>query len=149
MFRLDLKRLPYWVDLGLGVKVEVLPFGTEVELRSRDLPEDLRAEMAGDTAVKSLAVIKAFGRAAIIGWSGLEVDGREENGPWPEGIDALLSTSPFGATFSREYVGPALLAVSEKNASASSPAGTSATDEATAPPAPGAAPSAPPGSKPH
>ncbi len=45
MYRLDLKRLPYWVPLGLGVKVEVLPFGTEVELRSRDLPEELRAEM--------------------------------------------------------------------------------------------------------
>ncbi len=40
--------------------------------------------------------------------------GARRKGPWPEGIDALLSTSPFGAAFSREYVGPALLAVSEK-----------------------------------
>ena len=143
MYSLDLKREPFWLDLGLGVRVRVLPFGTEVEIRSRELPGELRAALNGDFAAKSMALVKAFGRGAIVDWDGLFISGRDDGRPWPEGIDALLETSPFGESFQQQYVFPALLGLAEKNASAPSPSGTSGTAEATAPAAPGDAPSAP------
>ncbi|MFD2030949.1 hypothetical protein ACFSKM_12860 [Ancylobacter dichloromethanicus] len=60
--------------------MEVLPFGTEVESRAQDMPEDIRQGLSGDKAAKEMALIKAFGRAAIIGWAGIEVAGRTEKG---------------------------------------------------------------------
>ena len=134
MHKLTFERAVYWLDLGTGVRVEVLPFGTEVELRALDIPAQMRADLASeDRAVRSLALIKAFGRGAIIGWEGVDVEGRSDAGPWAEGIDALLSTSPFGRAFEVKYVLPALLAVQEKNASAPSPSGTLAVAETTVP----------------
>ncbi|MCS0501379.1 hypothetical protein [Ancylobacter mangrovi] len=149
MHVLDFSGTPYWLDLGGGVSVLVLPFGTEVEYRARDLPPELRADLDGDQAKKSLGVIKAFGRGAILDWSGVETSGRATPGPWPEGIDALLSTAPFGSAFEQKYVTPALRAVAEKNAFAPSPTGTSAGAEATARPAPNDAAPASTGSRPH
>lgn len=150
MHHLDLERAPYWLELGAGVSVEVLPYGTEVDLRAHDLPEGLREELGkGDLAAKSAGLIKAFGRAAIIGWKGVAVTGRDTEEPWPEGIDALLSAFPFGRNFQERYVMPALRLVSEKNASAPSPAGTSAVAETIAVPAPSDARPAPTEPKPH
>lgn len=149
MFRLDLTSEPRWLDLGAGVRVEVLPFGTEVESRAQDMPAELRAGLTGDKAAKEMAMIKAFGRAAIIGWAGIEVEGRAEKGPWPEGIDALLALSPFGRSFAEQYLYPALLAVAEKNAFAPPPNGTLATAETTASTAPDAVPTAPDASMRH
>lgn len=149
MFRLDLKNEPHWLNLGAGVRVEVLPFGTEVEIRAQEMPEELRAGLAGDRAAREMALIRAFGRAAIIGWTGIDVAGREEKGPWPEGIDALLALSPFGRAFADQYLYPALLAVAEKNVSAPPPNGTSATAETTASTAPDAVPPAPDASTRH
>ncbi|GLK71711.1 hypothetical protein KHC23_13050 [Ancylobacter dichloromethanicus] len=149
MFRLEMKSEPFWLNLGLGVRVEVLPFGTEVESRAQDMPEDIRQGLSGDKAAKEMALIKAFGRAAIIGWAGIEVAGRTEKGPWPEGVDALLALSPFGRSFADQYLYPALLAVAEKNAFAPPPNGTSATAETTASTAPDAVPNAPAASMRH
>lgn len=149
MIRIDLKNEPYWIPLGGGVRVEVLPFGTEVEIRAQDMPSALREDLLGDKAKREMALIKAFGRAAIIGWSGVDVEGREEKGPWPEGVDALLSLSPFGRAFADQYLYPALLAVAEKNGSAPAPGGTSVTAETTASTAPGAVPNAPDGRTHH
>lgn len=150
MHKLNLQRAPYWLDLGPHVRIEVLPFGTEVELRALDIPPQMRADLGStDHAVRSLALIKAFGRGAIIAWEGVEVEGRADAGPWPEGTDALLSTSPFGRAFEVKYVIPALLAVQEKNASAPSPNGTLAGAETIVPPAPGDVTNAPIGSTPH
>lgn len=149
MFRLNLTSEPRWLGLGAGVRVEVLPFGTEVETRAQDMPEDIRAGLTGDKAAKEMALIKAFGRAAIIGWTGIEVEGRTEKGPWPEGIDALLALSPFGRAFADQYLYPALLAVAEKNAFAPPPHGTSATAETIASTAPDVVPTAPGASMHH
>ncbi|PZQ82661.1 MAG: hypothetical protein DI549_10795 [Ancylobacter novellus] len=150
MQKLTFERAVYWLDLGPGVRVEVLPFGTEVELRALDIPPQMRADLGSeDRAVRSLALIKAFGRGAIIGWEGVEVEGRADDAPWPEGTDALLSTSPHGRAFEAKYVIPALLAVQEKNASAPSPNGTSAAAATTVPPATTDATAASTAPKPH
>lgn len=116
MIRLNLQSGPYWLPLGHDVEVEVRPFGTEVTMRVRDeMPDEIRAAILAGGAERSLALVKAFARAAIISWSGVGmVDGDGEVAPWPEAIDALMSKYPFGDTFERDYVTPGLLLDAEK-----------------------------------
>jgi hypothetical protein len=145
MIRLNLASGPYWLLLGHGVEVEVRPFGTEVTMRVRDeMPDEIRAAILAGGADRSLALVKAFARAAIIGWRGVGMAGSDDEvAPWPEAIDALMARYPFGDTFEREYVTPGLLLDAEKNASAPSPNGTSAAAQPIVPPAPAAATRAP------
>lgn len=150
MHKLSLGRSTHWLDLGHGVRVEVIPFGTAVELRALMIPAPMRKDLGSENAAtRSLALIKAFARAAIIGWEGVEVEGQADAVPWPEGIDGLMEATPFGRSFELLYVVPALLAVQEKNASAPSPNGTSAAAETTVPAADHAATTASTASKPH
>jgi hypothetical protein len=145
MFRLNLASGTYWLRLAGGVEVEVRPFGTEVTTRVRDeMPDDIRDAIIAGGAGRSVGLIKAFARAAIIAWKGVGMaDSETEVAPWPEGIDALMEAYPFGEAFERGYVVPALLLVAEKNASAPSPNGTSAAAQPIVPPAPDVATSAP------
>ncbi|QJP14675.1 hypothetical protein G3545_14095 [Starkeya sp. ORNL1] len=109
-----------------------------------EMPEEIRAAILAGGVARSVALIKAFARASIIGWKGVAMVGSDEDvPPWPEGIDALMETYPLGDVFREEYVVPALLLVAEKNGSAPSPNGTSAAAQPIVPPAPAAAMSAP------
>lgn len=144
MFRLNLASGPYWLPLAGGVEVEVRPFGTEVTTRVRDeMPGDIRDAIIAGGAGRSVGLIKAFARASIVAWKGVGMaDSDEDVQPWPEGIDALMESYPFGEAFERAYVVPALLLAAEKNASAPSPNGTSAAAQPIVQPAPNAATSA-------
>lgn len=144
MFRLNLASAPYWIPLAHGVEVEVRPFGTDVSTRVRDeMPDEIRAAIIDGGPGRSLALIKAFARAAIIDWRGLAVEGAAEVAPWPEAIDGLMEAYPFGNVFEATYVLPALMLAAEKNGSTPSPNGTSPGAAPIVPPAQGDATSAP------
>ncbi|MGD9507712.1 MAG: hypothetical protein AB7I59_02200 [Geminicoccaceae bacterium] len=118
MIRLDLKCLPHWLDLGHGVRVQVLPCTTALVMAARaaqrrdpDVPDASQA--LGD---RTASFLKNLGRLAIEAWEGVGDAAGEPTAVTPEGIDALLDLWPIAEAFERLYLGPALLLDAEKNA---------------------------------
>jgi len=135
MLRLNLARAPYWIDLGLGVRVKVEPLTTALMVAARSDPA-IRNLSAG-TPDDEIAVI--FGRVlaerAILDWEGV---GDAEGNPAavsPESIAALLDIWPIFERFQMGYVAKGLELEQEKNASAPSPNGSTAGAKAIARPA--------------
>ena len=151
MLRLDLNRSARWVDLGLGVRIEVLPITTHamsaarrdrafLEAARKFSPEELSDEAVRDKLLETeqgdelaIAMSKALGRKVIVGWDGVgDADG-EPVAVTPEGIDALLDLWPMFDAFQKQVLQAGLVLESEKNVSALSPSGTSAGAKNTAP----------------
>jgi hypothetical protein len=135
MLRLNLAREPYWLDLGLGVRVKVEPLTTALMVAARSDPA-IRTLPAG-TPDDEIAVI--FGRAlaerAILDWEGVgDADGHPA-GVTPDAIVALLDIWPIFERFQIGYVAKGLELDAEKNASAPSPTGSMAGAKGTARPA--------------
>lgn len=141
MIRLQHHREPYWLDLVGGVRVLVLPFTTAIMLAVRGAGEDLASP---NVHVRDAAAVRAYGRAAILDWEGVQAADGTPAPPTPDNIDAVLDIGPVGAAFHLAYVNPGLDMALEKNGSAPSPSGTSAGVSTTAVPAAAPAPSARP-----
>lgn len=135
MLRLNLAREPYWLDLGLGVRVRVEPLTTALMVAARSDP-GIRSLPEG-TSDDGIAVIfgKALAERAIIDWEGVgDVDGNPTP-VTPEGIAALLDIWPIFEKFQMGYVAKGLELEAEKNVSAPSPIGSTAGAKGIARPA--------------
>ncbi len=135
MLRLNLARAPYWLDLGLGVRVRVEPLTTALMVAARSDPGIRR--LPEGTSDDEIAVIfgKALAERAIIDWEGVgDADGTPV-AVTPEGIAALLDIWPIFEKFQMGYVAKGLELEQEKNASAPSPPGSTAGAKGTARPA--------------
>lgn len=134
MIRLDLKRKPYWLDLGHGVRLHVEPLTTALMMAARADPAvEALPETAGQDQL-ALAMAQAVARRAVLDWEGV---GDAEGNPLPvtpEGATALLEVWPIFEAFQLAYVAKGLVLDQEKNVSAPSPSGTSAGATATAKP---------------
>jgi hypothetical protein len=155
MLRLIHPTEPYWLDLGYGVEVEVLPLTSTLMLPIR---ADMNRAIAADAAVA--AAVKAEGadpdgkaamhlltrcaaRCAIVGWRGVgDADGNPIE-VTPEGIDALMDVFQICDAFRDAYIVPRLMLESEKNGSSPAPNGTLAGAQTTADGATAPAQSAP------
>ena len=135
MIRLQLSPDPQWLDLGHGVRLQLLPLTTALMVATRSDPEiqSLEAEASNDTRAAVFAA--ALARRAVVDWQGVGDEDGAVIAVSPEGIDALLSLWPIFEAFNLLYVSPGLLLDAEKNASAPSPTGTSVGATATARPA--------------
>jgi hypothetical protein len=129
VIRLDLKREPYWLDLAPGVRIRVQPCTTALVMAAR---ASMIADGEGDDNVRGAALLKALGRAAIVGWEGIGDEAGNAIPPSPERIDALLDLYPAFRAFETAYFLPALVLDAEKNACAPAPNGTSAAAPSTA-----------------
>ena len=135
MIRLDLSSGPKWLDLGSGLRLQVLPVTTAIMVAARNDPA---VEALSDAASKeelALAMARAVARRVVTGWEGV---GDADGNPvpvTPEGIDALLDIWPVFEAFQTRCLAPHLMLDAEKNASAPSPNGPSAGASATAKPA--------------
>ena len=139
MLRLNLAREPYWLDLGLGVRVRVEPLTTALMVAARSDPV-VRGLPEG-TSDDEIAVIfgKVLADRAILDWEGV---GDAEGAPVPvspEGIAALLDIWPIFERFQMGYVAKGLELEAEKNASTPSQLGSTAGAKGTAPRAKGPA----------
>lgn len=135
MIRINLSPEPQWLDLGHGVRLQLLPLTTAlmVATRSDPLVQDLEADASNDSRAAVFAA--ALARRAIVGWEGVGDEDGIVLPVTPEGIDALLSLWPIFEAFNLLYVSRGMLLDAEKNGSAPSPTGTSAGATATARPA--------------
>jgi hypothetical protein len=132
MLRLNLSREPYWLDLGLGVRVRVEPLTTALMVAARSDPV-VRGLPEG-TSDDEIAVIfgKVLAERAILDWEGVgDADGNPTP-VTPEGIAALLDIWPIFERFQMGYVAKGLELEQEKNASAPSPSGSTAGAKAIA-----------------
>ena len=116
MLRLDLKREPYWLDLGHGVRLHVRPCSTALVMAARAAvartapPQD---EQAAGTL--TAVFIKTLAQLAVDQWEGVgDADG-ELAAISPQGVEALMDLWPIADAFERQYLGPALLLEEEKN----------------------------------
>ena len=144
MIRIQLSPEPQWLDLGHGVRLQLMPLTTALMVATRSDPavQSLDADASNDSRAAVFAA--ALARRAVVDWEGVG----DENGKVleisPDGIDALLSLWPIFEAFNLHYVSPGMLLDAEKNGSAPSPTGTSAGATATARPAKTRARTAPP-----
>jgi hypothetical protein len=143
MLKLDRHSGPFWLDLVPGVRVEVEPISVAAMLIAREAVAEVLApgeEMEGEdpravNARASVALVRALCRRGIRRWEGVgDADGNPV-AVSPEAIDALLDVWSVYDALDLLYVTPALRRGAEKNASVSSPVGTSAAVPRTAPPA--------------
>ena len=161
MLKLSIPKEPYWLELGVGVKVKVRPctsavfyaarafmneklstLGEEYKKR-KDIgakPDDL-PDIENPNVREALAeqyLTQGLARVAIIDWDGvLEADGDKKAPVTTEKIDELLENFwTLVATFSKEYTGARELLEAEKKPSLSESAGTTEMEKTTAETAP-------------
>ncbi|MTH36111.1 hypothetical protein GL279_16040 [Paracoccus limosus] len=135
MIRLDLSAAPKWLDLGSGLRLQVLPVTTAIMVAARNDPA---VEALSDTASKeeqALVMAKAVARRVLTGWEGVGDASGNPVPVTPEGIDALLDIWPIFEAFQTRILAPHLMLEQEKNVSSPSPTGTSAGATPTAKPA--------------
>ena len=169
MLKLNIQTEPYWLELGLGVRVKVRPCTSPIfyaarafmnkrlteigeEYRKRkeigasvdDLPQVDNAEIREALAEEYLA--RGLARAAIVDWEGiLEADGDATAPVTPEKVDELMTGFwSIAASFSQQYTGVRELIDAEKKDLSAEQNGTSGTAQdiaKTAPKRAGHAPS--------
>lgn len=135
MIRLDLSAAPKWLDLGSGLRLQVLPVTTAIMVAARNDPA---VEALSDTTSKeeqALVMAKAVARRVLTGWEGVGDASGNPVPVTPEGIDALLDIWPIFEAFQTRILAPHLMLEQEKNVSSPSPTGTSAGATPTAKPA--------------
>ena len=144
MIRINLSPEPKWLDLGHGVRLQLLPLTTALMVATRSDPavQDLAADASNDSRAAVFAA--ALARRAIADWEGVGDESGTVIAVSPEGIDALLSLWPIFEAFNLLYVSRGMLLDAEKNGSAPSPTGTSAGATVTARPVKRSARTAPP-----
>ena len=118
MIRLDLKRLPHWLDLGHGVRVHVRPCTTALMMSARAEAQRGASSRASDieaAGIRTTALIKALARLAVLDWEGIGDAAGSAAPVTPESVDTLMDLWPIASAFESAYLGPALLLDAEKN----------------------------------
>ena len=161
MLKLNIQTEPYWLELGIGVRVKVRPCTSPIFYAARasmnkrlteigedyrkrkeigasvdDLPQVDNAEIREALAEEYLA--RGLARAAIVDWEGiLEAEGDATAPVTPEKIDELMTGFwSIAASFSQQYTGVRELIDAEKKDLSAEQNGTSGTARTTAKPAP-------------
>jgi hypothetical protein len=144
MIRIQLSPEPQWLDLGHGVRLQLLPLTTALMVATRSDPEVQALEADASNDSRAAVFAAALARRAVVDWEGVGDAEGNVLPVSPEGIDALLSLWPIFEAFNLHYVSRGLRLDAEKNGAAPSPTGTSVGATATARPAESSAPTARP-----
>ncbi len=135
MIRLDLSAGPKWLDLGAGLRLQVLPVTTAIMVAARNDPAVEALPEGASKEEQALVMAKAVARRVVTGWEGVGDASGKPVPVTPEGIDALLDIWPVFEAFQTRCLAPHLMLDQEKNASALSQTGTSAGAKPIAKPA--------------
>lgn len=135
MIRLDLSAAPKWLDLGSGLRLQVLPVTTAIMVAARNDPAVEALPEGASKEEQALVMAKAVARRVLTGWEGVGDASGNPVPVTPEGIDALLDIWPIFEAFQTRILAPHLMLEQEKNVSSPSPTGTSAGATPTAKPA--------------
>ena len=134
MIRVNLSPEPQWLDLGHGVRLQLLPLTTSLMVVTRSDPAVQALEPDASNDSRAAVFAAALARRAVVDWEGVGDEDGNVLSVTPEGIDALLSLWPIFEAFNLHYVSRGMLLDAEKNGSAPLPTGTSVGATATARP---------------
>ena len=134
MIRINLSPEPQWLDLGHGVRLQLLPLTTSLMVATRSDPAVQALEPDASNDSRAAVFAAALARRAVVDWEGVGDEDGNVLSVTPEGIDALLSLWPIFEAFNLHYVSRGMLLYAEKNGSAPLPTGTSVGATATARP---------------
>jgi hypothetical protein len=131
MLKLNLSRVPFWLDLAHGVRVEVEPVSSTLMLGARE-------GLGEDTGLAaSVSYSKAVGRRAIRAWEGVMDEKGKALPVSDEAVDALFEQSiDCLSAFNKQYVYKGNAVLEEGNGSSPSPSGGSEEEPTTAEAAP-------------
>lgn len=126
MLRLNLTSEPRWIDLGHGVRVEVVPLTSGLVAAANADPA--LAELGPETHidVRWQFFVKAVARLCIRSWDGVGDDAGEPIEVTPEAVNALMDLYQISREFSARFISPTLLLAEEKKGYAPLPSGSSA-----------------------
>jgi len=137
MIRLNLSsKGPSWLELGLGVRVQVQPLTSVLVGAASSDPRVTSLSPDASAEERSVAMAKAIGVRAILDWEGVVDEDDSAMPVSPEAVDALMDFYPAFEAFQVGYVAAAMQLHLEKKGSAPSPNGGSAGARRTATPAP-------------
>lgn len=134
MIRLDLSTTPRWLDLGHGLRLQVLPVTTAIMVAARNDPDVEALPKNASQEQMAIVMAKAVARRVVTDWEGVGDANGKPVPVTPEGIDALLDIWPIFETFQTRCLAPHLMLDAEKNVSSPLPNGTSAGAKAIARP---------------
>lgn len=146
MLKLNIKKEPYWLELGMGVRVKVHPCTSPIFYAAKSFMNKRLAEIAERYKenkdqpdlpnIENLETREALAEQylnlglalnAIIDWEGiLEADGDSKAPVTPEKIEELMTGFwSIAANFSQQYTGVMELIEAEKKDLNAAPNGTS------------------------
>lgn len=136
MLRLIHPTEPYWLDLGHGVQVHVLPLTSSLMLAIRaSMSRSIGADASTDKTDPGEAMFlltRTAARLAIIGWEGVGDGDGQPVEVTPAAVDALMDIFQMCDAFRDLYIIPRLALESEKNGLSPALNGTSAGAQTTA-----------------
>jgi hypothetical protein len=142
MLSLKIPTEPYWIDLKLGVRVQVRPFTSAVFYAAqaqvrRLLPPTAQGESALDEGQRLAAFTTALAQVAILAWEGVWLPEADDPAPVnDQTVGDLMRFWTLADAFRTQYTGLKELLDAEKKPFSSVANGTSAAAPVTAPDAP-------------
>ena len=139
MLSLKIPTEPYWIDLKLGVRVQVRPFTSAVFYAAQAVArQKLGTDAVEDTALEEGRRIAAFttalAKVGILAWDGVLLPDSDEQAPVnDQTVGDLMSFWTLADEFRTQYTGLKELLDAEKKPCLSDANGTSAAEPVTAP----------------
>ena len=99
MLTLDLSNEPRWLDLVVGVRLQVRPLTTALMVAARRDPALAAIPDDASEEDRALVFAKALGRLAILDWEGVGDAEGDALAVSPEAVDALLDLWPVFEAF--------------------------------------------------
>ncbi|MFN7754461.1 MAG: hypothetical protein ACK5O9_01285 [Holosporales bacterium] len=139
MLSLKIPTEPYWIDLKLGVRVQVRPFTSAVFYAAQAVArQKLGSAPVDDAALEEGRRIAAFttalAKVGILAWDGVLLPDSDEQAPVnDQTVGDLMSFWTLADEFRTQYTGLKELLDAEKKPCLSDANGTSAAEPTTAP----------------
>ena len=114
MLKLNLKREDYWLDLGYGVSVMVLPPSTALIMAARTVAARSLFEDE-PIGARTARFLTELAQTAFLEWKGVYTENGEPADFTDENVHALMELWPIADAFERLYLAPSLLLDQEKN----------------------------------
>jgi hypothetical protein len=139
MLSLKIPTEPYWIDLKLGVRVQVRPFTSAVFYAAQAVArQKLGSDPIDDAALEEGRRIAAFttalAKVGILAWEGVLLPDSQQPAPVnDQTVGDLMSFWTLADEFRTQYTGLKELLGAEKKPCLSAAHGTSAAEPVTAP----------------
>lgn len=111
MIKIGKNREPEWLELFDGAKLKLLPLTTALMSEARST---IASAGTASDAERSVLVVKAVARAAVVGWEGIADANGEAADVTDDAVDDLMDDYRVADIFQQRYLFPQLNKEDEK-----------------------------------